>query len=67
MSTKKLLGLENCPLTEAEIMQRIAEAKKNNIKVVEFIFDQHKVSVKVSQVHPEGLMRGWADYFKDNW
>ena len=68
MSLKKLLGLENFPIKDSEIMKKIAEARKNNKDVVEFNFEGHSVKVKIPpQIHLEGLMKGWADYFKDNW
>ena len=68
MSLKKLLGLEDFPIKESEIMQKIADARKNNKDVVEFNFDGHNVKVKIPpQTHLDGLMRGWADYFKDSW
>ena len=34
----------------------------------EFKFDGHVVKIKIPpQTHLDGLMRGWADYFKDSW
>ena len=68
MTLKKLLGLENFQITDSEIMQKIAEARKNNKDVVEFNLDGHCIKVKIPpQTHLEGLMRDHADYFKDTW
>jgi hypothetical protein len=68
MSLKKLLGLENFPIKDFEIMHKIVEARKQNKEVVEFNFDGHCIKVKIPpQTHLDGLMRGWADYFKDSW
>lgn len=63
MSLKKVLGLDSFPLTDSEIMGKIAEAKRNNINVIEFSNDSKKVRINISKVASVGLMRGLYDYW----
>tara|TARA_Y100000310_G_C20642624_1_gene794817 strand:- start:1156 stop:1353 length:198 start_codon:yes stop_codon:yes gene_type:complete len=63
MSVKKLLGLESFPIKEAEIMARIAEAKRKNLKEVVFTGNNHKVKIKLTYTNPQGCMRSWQEYF----
>ena len=66
MSLKKLLGLELFPLHDSEIMRRLAEARQNNVEVVEFSSGIKKVRVKLTPVQIDGLMSGYKGYFNDN-
>ena len=63
MSVKKLLGLESFPIKEAEIMFRIAEAQKKNLKEVIYTADRKKVRIKLNHTNPQGCMRMWQEYF----
>ena len=63
MSVKKLLGLETFPIKEAEIMARIADARRKNLKEVIFTGDQRKVKIKITHTNPQGCMRIWQEYF----
>ncbi|HIG92611.1 TPA: hypothetical protein HA234_00260 [Candidatus Woesearchaeota archaeon] len=63
MSLKKLLGMESFPLEEREIMERIQTGFRNNLDEVEFSFNRRKVKVKLSHLAPEGMMKGYQDYY----
>jgi len=58
MSLKQLLGLEESNLSEGEIMRKIKEARNQNLSMVEFKFSQRHVVVKLSQVEPNGIIKG---------
>ncbi|NQV90956.1 hypothetical protein HQ489_00625 [Candidatus Woesearchaeota archaeon] len=58
MSLKNLLGLEESGLSEREIMRRISEARNQNLGSVEFKSSNSLIVVKLSQVNPNGVMRG---------
>ena len=63
MSLKNLLGLEESDLSEGEIMQKISEARSNNLSRVEFRSSNSQIVVKLSQVNPNGIMKGrWWNY-----
>ena len=63
MSLKKVLGLDAFSLTDSEIMAKIAEAKRNNINVIEFSNDNKKVRINIGKVASVGMMTGWYDYW----
>jgi hypothetical protein len=48
MSLRKLLGLEEFQITDAEIMTKIQQAYSNNSNEVEFYSDRKRVKVKIS-------------------
>ncbi|MBU0459804.1 MAG: hypothetical protein KKH52_04200 [Nanoarchaeota archaeon] len=62
MSVKKLLGLESFPICDSEIMQKIKDAQRQQLTEVEFIFNQKKVKIKIPQLAPEAMMRGYSYY-----
>ncbi|MBT3835700.1 hypothetical protein HOD05_03440 [Candidatus Woesearchaeota archaeon] len=66
MSLKKLLGLEESDLSEREIMHKISEARNQNLGSVEFRSSKSHIVVKLSQVNPNGIMKGshWNFYMK---
>lgn len=64
MTLKKTLGLEDCPLSELEILRQIEGCKKNKLQEVEFITRRgRKVRVKVASINPLGLMRDYEEYY----
>jgi len=63
MSLKKLFGLEDFPISEAEIMEKIEEAHHNRRHEVIFTSGGRKVRLSLSGVHPEGIMRGYTSYY----
>ena len=66
MSLKKLLGLEGSDLSEREIMGKISEARRQNLGSVEFRSSNSRIVVKLSQVEPNGVMRGEHWRYKVN-
>jgi len=56
---KQLLGLEACSLTEEEIVERLQEARRQQLHEVEFLTTQKKVKVRLKQVNPAGIMRDY--------
>lgn len=68
MSMKKLLGLENFPIKEHELIQKIAEARRNQTGVVNFTLPSgESVRFRLSSMHPEGIMQGNFKQFKNSW
>ena len=63
MSLKTLLGLEAFPFREEEIIARINQAYKDEVKEIVFSAGKKKVKIKLNQLSPDGLMRGYQDYF----
>ena len=63
MTLKKLLGLEDFPILETEIMSRLQEAYRNKQEIVEFCCGNTKVKVRIRQIWPEGMMREYEGYY----
>lgn len=63
MTLKQLLGLEDFPILETEIMSRLQEAYRNKQEIVEFCCGNMKVKVRVRQTSPEGVMREYEGYY----
>ena len=63
MSLKDLLGLESFNLSDVEIMNRITDARRKNIEILEFASGRKRVSINLVRLHPEGLMRDYRDYY----
>ena len=61
MSVKKLLGLETFPIKEAEIMARIADARRKNLKEVIFTGDQRKVKIKKTGLQLADIIKTHGD------
>jgi hypothetical protein len=61
MSAKKLLGLEACPLSESEIMQKIIEAQKKDLRVIVFPSAGKNVQIRLQRVNPQGIMRQYQN------
>jgi len=64
MSLKNILGLNDFPLNDSEIMAKIAEAKLNNINIIEFSNENKKVRINISKVASAGMMRGRYAYWE---
>lgn len=62
MSLKKLLGIHGNTISEAEIYQKIDEAKKNNLEWVEITdLDGSKIRMHIPQIiYDEQLMTGYG-------
>ncbi len=68
MSIKKLLGLDNFPIKEHELIERITNARRNHTDVVSFTLSSGKsVRFKTSALHPEGIMQGNFKQYKNRW
>ena len=68
MSIKKLLGLENCPIKEHELIRKITDARRNHTDVVNFTLPSgQSVRFQLSALHPEGIMQGNFKQFKNRW
>lgn len=50
MSLKELLGLNGTDISEAEIMKKIAEAKRQNLTEVEFDVGGSKVKISIPSI-----------------
>lgn len=64
MTLKKIFGLEGFPLSEQQILQKLREAYHQKLTEVVFSDKNKKVRVKLSPLSPDGLMRGYEDYYK---
>lgn len=67
MSLKRMLGLEQFPLDDQEIMRQIAEARRNNINIIEFSSGTKRARINISGISPEGMMYQWQDYWGKWW
>lgn len=61
---KKLLGLQECGLTESEICRRLRQARIEGQHQVEFFANKKKVTIGMRKVSPDGMMRGYTDYWE---
>jgi len=57
MSLKKILGLENAPISERELLAKIQEAKQNNQDTLILNIEGKKITIKLSRISPDGMMR----------
>ena len=58
MPLKKLLGLANFPISDEEIMRRIAKAQNENKGIVELVFGDRRVILNIKQLDSMGIMHG---------
>jgi hypothetical protein len=65
MSVKTILGLDNCPLTDWEIMQKIADAQRRDIRVIEFSNGGRAVQISFKGINPKGIMKDYEQRFED--
>ncbi len=66
MSIKTLLGLDGLPFDDAQIIQKIVEARNRKMEVVEFQVPGAKpVQIRVSKLTPEGIMHGEYRMYKN--
>ncbi len=63
MSVKQLLGLEQCPLSEEEIVEQIEESKRRMQQNIEFKTPSGSVRLHISSINPRGMTYGYWDYF----
>ena len=64
MSLKALLGMDQFPVREEEIMRQIREAYIKGTNQVVFSSGSKRVRINLNRLSPEGLMRGYEDYYK---
>ena len=55
MSLKKLLGLEKCNLSEVDILKQIELARRKHLHSLEFKFNNHHVTLKITDVDLKGI------------
>ena len=65
MALKKLLGMETFPLKEEEIMSKIRDAYLKNQDELVFSCGDQKVKLSLTQLSPDGMMRGYQDYWAE--
>ena len=59
MGIKTLLGLESFPLRDYELIQKLREARTNNVEILEFRTACGKsVKINLSQLSLDGVMQG---------
>lgn len=58
MSLKKLLHLEDFPLTEREIIAKIEDAQVHHQSSIEFVHGKRHVVIKINECSTNGLMGG---------
>jgi len=59
MGIKTLLGLENFPLKDYELIQKLREARSKNVDTIEISTSKGKVvKINVSKMCPQGVMQG---------
>ena len=63
MALKKLLGLESFSISDSEIIKRIRKAQSEHKREVVFTSPQKKVTIRLSDVDPAGMMREYWDYY----
>lgn len=63
MGMKKLLGLDQFPIGEVEIMRKMAEASLTKQEFVEFSSGKQKVRIHLKQMSQEGIMKDYEDYY----
>ncbi|MFH1276344.1 MAG: hypothetical protein ABIH82_04500 [Candidatus Woesearchaeota archaeon] len=65
MSLKQILGLDACLLSEIEIMEKIAEAQKKDIRVIEFPIGKKTVQITLKGINPKGIMKDYEQREED--
>ena len=63
MALKKLLGLESFHLTDEEIIRKIKQAQRDHRHEVIFSSRKKKVTIRLSNVDPAGMMQEYWDYY----
>lgn len=63
MTLKKLLGLEECSLSEEEIYRRIEEGQQRHLHEIEFLSPKGNVKVRLKEINLAGLTKGYWDYY----
>jgi hypothetical protein len=63
MSLKKLLGLEQCPISEEEILEQIEESRRRRNPDIEFKTPSGSIRLHLSSVNTQGMTYGYWDYF----
>ena len=65
MGVKHILGLDDCPLTDGEIMQKIAEAQRKDLKMIEFPNGGRTVQLSFKGINPKGIMKDYEQRDED--
>jgi hypothetical protein len=55
MSLKHLLGLDNCSLTEEEIIQSLKDASSKKLEEIEFADNNQSIKINLCSVNPQGV------------
>ncbi|GEM_PF-1552805 len=63
MSVKELLGLEQCPISEEEILEQIEESRRRMHSDIEFKTPSGSIHLHLSSINPRGMTYGYWDYF----
>lgn len=63
MSLKVLLGLEGCPLSEQEILFRLAEAQRRELYSIEFPVKGRYVRVTLKAINQQGIMKDYESQY----
>lgn len=65
MSIKTILGLEECQLSEREILLKIAEAQKRDIRVIEFPVGKRTIQIMMKGIDPKGIMKDYEQRYEN--
>ena len=63
MSLKQLLGLEQCPISEEEIIEQIEESRRRRQSELEFKTPSGSIHLHLTSVNTQGMTYGYWDYF----
>ena len=63
MSVKQLLGLEQCPISEEDILEQIEESRRRMRSDLEFKTPSGSIHLHLSSINPRGMTYGYWDYF----
>jgi hypothetical protein len=50
---------------DCELMNRIIEARRDNLDFIEFKHGQSNIKVRIKKVYSEGIMRGNKGYYSE--
>jgi len=64
MGFKTILGLDDCLLSEREIIAKIAEAQKKDIRIIEFPIGKNVVQVKLKGIDSKGIMKDYEQRYE---
>jgi hypothetical protein len=55
--------MRNNELKEYELMNKIMEARRNNLDFIEFNHGGTNIKIRIKKIYTEGIMRGNIGYF----